>query len=157
MDMKRVPYQAPQTSMERHVVGLVEHLESGRDSRGGFNQAIEAAQAHAFWLEQRCAELSAEVRHLEMKMMPTLPAISCMGNLTDTRDPSEIYPVMGGALLFDWCMEKIGYRVLIRDMDNPDEKTMRQIKRRAYQEILARFRGEFEKTWTFNLSRRRAA
>lgn len=155
--MERAPFQAPQTSMERHVAELVEHLRHGEDTQAGFYSKMEAAQAHAFWLENHAAELRAEVRRLEMAMMPALPTLKMMSKQIDTRDPSEVYPVMGGALVFDWFMEKIGYRVIIRDMDGPDEKTMRRIKRRAYREILARFRDEFEKTWTFNLAKRRAA
>lgn len=155
--MKREPFQSPQTSMERHVADLVEHLRHGEDTQAGFFSKMEAAQAHAFWLENRCIELSAEVRQLEMKMMPSLPKIVCDSRQIDTRDPSEVYPTRGGALMFDWAMEKISYRVMIRDMDDQDEKSLRRIKRRAYREILTRFRGEFEKAWTFNLSRRRAA
>lgn len=154
MELKRTPYQAAQTSMERHVVGLVEHLENGRDSRGGFNQSIEAAQAHAFWLETRCIELSQEVRRLEMALMPSLPTIKMFSETTDTRDPSSYYPMRGGAIVFDWGMEQIRYRGVWRDADDPDEHTARQVKRRAYREILGRFRKEFEKTWNINFSRR---
>lgn len=155
--MERAPFQAPQTSMEMHVATLCEHLRHGEDTQAGFYSKMESAQSHAFWLEKRCIELSAEVRKLEMALMPSLPTLKMYSEQIDTRDPSEVYPVRGGAIVFDWCMEQIRYRAMWQDHDNPDERTQRQVKRRAYKEILIRFRKEFEKTWNLNFSRRRAA
>lgn len=155
--MSRYPYQAPQTSMECHVTELVAHLRDGTDNREGFAKKIEAAQDHAFWLEKRCCELEEEVRRLELFMAPSLPSVKCWNEQIDTRDPSEVYPVMGGAIVFDWGMEQIRYRVMWRDGDLGDQHTLKRIKRRTYREILGRFRKEFERTWTFNVSRRKAA
>jgi hypothetical protein len=154
IELNRHPYQAPQTSMERHVLGLVKHLEDGVDSRGGFNKAIESAQEHAFYLEKRCTELAQEVRRLELYMAPSLPSVKCWNKTLDTRDPAEVYPMMGGAIVFEWGMEQMRYRVVWRDGDPADQKTLKQIKRRTYREILAKFRSEFERTWTFNTERR---
>lgn len=156
-ELKRYAYQDPQTPMERHLMELVAHLRNGTDSRGGFAQKTEAAQDHAFWLEKRCRELQEEVRRLELYMAPSLPSVKCWSKSIDTRDPSEVYPVRGGAIVFDWGLEQIRYRCMWQDGDPDDEATLRKIKRRTYREILVRFRAEFEKTWTFNVLRRRAA
>lgn len=156
-DLKRHAYQAPQTPMERHLMELVAHLRDGTDNRAGFAQKTEAAQDHAFWLEKRCRELQEEVKRLELFMSPSLPNLSCWDKQIDTRDPSSVYPVRGGAVVFDWGMEKIHYRGMWRDGDDGDQATLNRIKRRTYQEILGLFRKEFERTWTLNVSRRKAA
>lgn len=154
--LTRYPYQDPQTGMERHVADLVAHLRDGTDSRSGFAQKTEAALAHAFWLEKAVVELREEVRALERFMAPTLPSVKMYSSQIDTRDPAEMYPCAGGAVVFDWEMEKIAYRCMWRDGDPGQDQMMARIKRRSYRDIITRFRKEFERTWTFNLSRRRA-
>lgn len=154
LELTRSPYQPAQTSMERHIVSLVDHLENGRDSRGGFNQAIEAAQSHAFYLEKTILEMRAEIRKLEDALMPTLPSVKCFSEEINTTDPRGW--ALGGGIQFEWWMEAIRFRGMWNG-GNAHRSIDKHMKRRTYREILRRFRAEFEKTWALNQPKRRAA
>jgi hypothetical protein len=152
--MKRAPYQAPQTAMERHLMELVEHLRNGTDNRAGFAQKVEAAQEHAFWLEKTCAEQREKIHNLYKNVLPQMPHIKALGKLLDSRDPSGRVP--GGALSFDWTMEAVHWRGLWNGFDPKDAETEKKVRARTYRELMRLVRKEFDRTFNLNMGRLRA-
>jgi hypothetical protein len=154
-ELKRHPYQPPQTSMERHLVDLVEHVRNGTDSRAGFAQKVEAAQDHAFWLEKTCRDQRAEIERLYKMVIPGLPSVTTHINRVDTRDPSGFLP--GGCLSFLWEMEAIRWKGVWNGFDHKDAQVEKEVKTRTYRQLLRLVRKEFERTFKLNMSRLRAA
>lgn len=137
---RRAPYAPPQTSMERHLLEIIEHVRNGSDTRAGFAQKVELAQSHAFWLENLCREQQQEIERLLDYCAPRMPDIQCSADQIENH-------------YFDWRMEALGYRVQLRPMERPDDAMLKRIKRHAYRDLLKLFRASFEKTWTFNINR----
>jgi len=139
--MNRTPYQAPQTSMEHHLLELMEHVRNGTDSRAGFNLAVETAQQHAFWLENEVARQRDEINDLYRKMSPSVTSVTCSSQAIQT-----------GSLCFEWRMEGIQWRgVWMNRPKSEHVDILREVKRRTYREILRLFRSEFERTWKLNV------
>ena len=141
--LKRSPYQAPQTSMERHISTLVEHLEHGVDSRGGFNQAIEHAMSHAFWLETEYLRLSQDNRELEDALAVGSPSITASWDVCPIA-PTQLHSI-------DWRMEVQHFRALVKPFQSQaDEKIWRRIRRSTFKQLLKRIRDQFDKTFPLN-------
>jgi hypothetical protein len=158
MPMERRPYQEPQTSMERHVAELVEHLRNGTDNRAGFAEKVEAALRHAFWLEKLCAEQRLEIDNLYKNVLPGMPHIKAMAERFDTRDPDPRAgpSPMAGCLSFDWVMEAIRWRGVWNGFDVKDAETERKVRARTYRQLMRLVRKEFERTFKINMDRLRA-
>jgi hypothetical protein len=141
--LKRSPYQAPQTSMERHISTLVEKLEHGIDGRGGFNQAIEHAMSHAFWLETEYLRLAQDNRELENALAVGMPIV------TASWDAGPILPTQMHTI--DWQMDSIRFRALVRPFQShADVKTWRRIRRSTFKQFIKRVRDQFDKTFPLN-------
>ena len=139
--MERKPYQPPQTSMERHLVELVEHARNGTDNRSGFAQKIESAQEHAFWLENECDRLRKEVRTLEDEMAVGLPKVSMDWKDTDVRQSRYVW-----FRTIDWIVQPIGYRVMLRsEQSQADEKTWSRIRKWTFRSLVREMRKEYER------------
>lgn len=139
--LKRTPYQAPQTSMERHVSELVQHLEHGIDSRGGFNQAVERAMSHAFWLETEYRRLAEDNRNLEDALAVGAPAITASWKELEDCAPTQIHFV-------DWRMEEVRWRGVLRPFQSQaDAETWARVRRVTFRQLLKRVREQFVKTF----------
>lgn len=140
--MERTPYQDPQTSMERHVAGLVRHLKDGTDSRSGFAKSVEDAMVHAFWLESECDRLRKENRELDDALnVGMLPTINANWNEMKPVAPSPLHT-------FDWHAEPITWRGMMRPFQSQaDAKNWLRIRRSAFRGAVKRLREQFEKTF----------
>lgn len=139
--MTRAPYALPQTSMERHVAQLVEHLRSGVDSIGGFAQKVESAQAHAYWLETECARLRAEVRKMENELCVGLPTITM--DWSNTEIPIRPYVTYEE---INWEISPIRYRVrMTRQQLYSNEETWGRIRRWTFRAFVQKLREEYER------------
>ena len=140
--LTRIPYQPPQTSMERHVEELVSHLRNNVDSRSGFAQAVENAMDHAFWLETTCRRLQEDNDELERALCLPLPKITADGKF----EPAELNYIEMDR--FDWRMNSIVWRVNLNpSQGRADHKTWTRIRKITYKKILKQFRKAFVDTF----------
>lgn len=140
--LTRYRFQDPQTSMERHVSKLVASLRDGIYTRAEFASMIEDAMAHAFWLETRCTELSAENRKLEDALAVGLPTVSARWAEEDM--PYSIEPQKR----IEWRMDPIMWRAQLHPFQAQASHTWwLRIRRSSYRKMLKLFREQFDKTF----------
>lgn len=155
---EREPYAPPSTSMERHIRDLVDHLREGHDTQAGFNSKVESAMAHAHALEEAAVKASLAVRDMERRIAIAAPPISFSSGMIDTAAGAGRYADTSQCLLtFDWGMEPIRYRVMLREWQAKGDETLKaRIKRSTYRSMLRLFRKQFEECFNLNPSFYRA-
>ena len=140
-ELKRHPYQGPQTPMERHVAALVDSLKNEILSRSQFAAIIEDAMAHAFWLEAECYRLRKDNRELDEAMMVGLPSVHALFK-------SEPALTAVDMSCIDWVLEPIRYRAILKPFQvEADAKTWQRIRRSTFRGLLRLIRKEFERTF----------
>ena len=129
--------------MERHISALVEKLEHGVDNRAGFNQAIEHAMSHAFWLETEYRRLAQDNRELEAALAVGYPSVTASWK-DGPIEPTQLYSI-------DWQMDSVLFRARLRPFQSDaDVKTWRRIRRSTFKQLLKRVRDQFDKTFPLN-------
>lgn len=140
--MNRIPYQEPQTSMERHIADLMKHLEHGQDSRSGFAQAVEHAMSHAFWLESEHKRLREENEKLtDALTVGMLPTFSASWKETDPQLPTHVR-------FLDWELALVRWRAVMRPFQAEAEGDIwLKMRRATLRGVMRRVRAQFEKTF----------
>ena len=141
--MERKPYQSPQTTMERHIAELVEHLKDGKDSRSGFAAKVEHTMSHAFWLESECDRLRRENRQAQDDL-----AIGMIPSFTASWKGIEPELTSYNLERAWWEMEPQRWYCIMRPHQfKADEKAWRRIRNAAYKQLQRRIRTVFERTF----------
>jgi hypothetical protein len=140
------------TSMERHIQELVDHLRHGEDSQAGFYSKIDAALAHARYLEDALIAARKDVADIERRISIATPPLHLRCEMLDMAAGAGRYDDISNVMQqFDWTMEPIRYRVMLREGQARSDETLKaRIKRATYRGMLRKFREQFDACFNLN-------
>lgn len=128
------------SSMELHIMRLVEHLKNKEDSQAGFMSAIDNALSHARFLEEAYFKLHTQNEELREKCRMPMPVLDFrMGIAFEYKS-------------FYWQMQVMGYRNRIPvpplAMFNAENEIFwKLVRRQSYRGFLKLFRKTFDENF----------